>query len=87
VNRKHVSSFVDFILGDGGEGGILRKCGSLYLPGRGHTLIKLKVWFYNIFFCQGGFIIYFFVKVVLRYFFVKVVLQYHHNEDNKWMCF
>jgi hypothetical protein len=45
VFKRHMSHnyFIQNIVADGGEGIILRKCGSLYEPGRSFSLLKLKV--------------------------------------------
>jgi len=39
---EHSSSLLGCIIDHGGEGAIMRKCGSLYVPGRSLALIKLK---------------------------------------------
>eukprot|EP00026_Physarum_polycephalum_P002695 Phypoly_transcript_02703.p1 GENE.Phypoly_transcript_02703~~Phypoly_transcript_02703.p1 ORF type:complete len:811 (+),score=66.41 Phypoly_transcript_02703:184-2616(+) len=41
-NSVHMNAIVGEIIEDGGEGGILRRVGSLYEPGRTTTLLKLK---------------------------------------------
>ena len=41
--------FVQFIIDAEGEGVIMRRCGSLYLPGRSQSLVKLKVSFIHSF--------------------------------------
>ena len=38
-----MNAMVGDIIEDGGEGGIMRRVGSLYEPGRTTTLLKLKV--------------------------------------------
>ena len=38
-----MNAMVGDIIEDGGEGGILRRVGSFYEPGRTTTLLKLKV--------------------------------------------
>ena len=44
-NMSH-NYFVQNVVADGGEGIILRKCGSLYEPGRSYSLLKIKVFCY-----------------------------------------
>eukprot|EP00026_Physarum_polycephalum_P003804 Phypoly_transcript_03819.p1 GENE.Phypoly_transcript_03819~~Phypoly_transcript_03819.p1 ORF type:complete len:654 (+),score=64.41 Phypoly_transcript_03819:47-2008(+) len=41
-NQKQINRMAHEIIRDGGEGVILRKRGSRYIPGRSHALVKLK---------------------------------------------
>lgn len=42
-NEEHMKRTVQVLIQEGGEGVILQLSGSLYVPGRTSTLVKIKV--------------------------------------------
>ena len=81
-NNSHVVSIMQQVVVNGGEGMILRKCGSLYHPGRSPNLVKLKViiflftlLFYFMLFCFTYFI-YFTYFNYFTYFTLLIFFTY-----------